>query len=256
MLLRRQEPRTQAHCHLAPGSCLRRSTGSILGALLLLIASQPARAQLSAEAALTSDYRLRGYSLSHREPAASLTLGYDDASGLFVDGTAVLLRMPGGKIGFMGGFATIGYAKRLSSDLSLDAGLLRAQFTRQSSYRRNASYTELFAGLTGRSFAVRAALSPDYLWDRTTTLYVSGELVRRPWPKWRVVAHAGLLATLSGGPPYPASETQYDWSLRVGRQLGKADLELAWSNGGPNREMFDGRWHPKSALTGTARWAF
>lgn len=227
---------------------------SLLGALLA--AGQPARAQLSAAASLTSDYRLRGYSLSHREPAASLTVGYDDKSGLFADATGVILRQPNGDIGFLGGFATIGYASRIRDNVALDIGLLRAQFARQSSFGRDASYTELFAGVTGRALSARAAFSPDYLRDGTATLYLSGEIVQRPAPKWRIVGHAGFLATLRGGPPYPAPQTQYDWSVRVARQLGPADLELMYSNGGPNREFVDGVSRPKSALTGTARWAF
>jgi uncharacterized protein (TIGR02001 family) len=222
----------------------------------VLASSQPARAQLSAEASLTSDYRLRGYSLSRREPAASLTVAYDDKSGLFADATGVVLRQPNGDIGFMGGFATVGYAARIHDDVAVDIGVLRAQFARQSSFGRDASYTELFAGVTGRSLSARAAFSPDYLWDGTATLYLSGEFVQRPAPKWRIVGHAGFLATLRGGPPYPASSTQYDWSVRVARQLGPADLELMYSNGGQNREVINGVSHPKSALTGTLRWAF
>lgn len=258
MLLRKHEPRARPQCIAALGSCLLRSTAWFAGALplLSLLAAAPAAAQLSAEASITSDYRLRGYSLSHREPAAALSLGYDDKSGLFVDATGVVLHMPDGKIRWMGGFASLGYAARLNGDLAVDVGVLRAQYSRNASFRRNASYTELFAGLTGRAFSVRAALSPDYLWDGTTTLYLSGDLVRRPAPKWRIVAHAGLLATLRGGPPYAAPRTQYEWSLRAGHQLGHADLELALSGGGPNREMFDGIYHTRTALTATARWAF
>ena len=234
------------------GSCFRRSTPLFLIALL----APPATAQITAEAAITTDYRLRGYSLTQREPVASLTLGYDDKSGLFADGTGILVLRPDGKIAFMGGFASLGYAKRLSGRLSVDAGLLRAQFNRHSGYRRDASYTELFAGLTARSFSLRAAYSPDYLWDGTSTLHVSGDLVHRPADKWRIVAHAGLLHTLTGGPPYAAPRTQYDWSLKLARQMGRADLELAYSNGGPEREMIAGAWRSKSALTATARWAF
>lgn len=229
---------------------------TILAMLVALLGVHPAAAQVSVEASLTSDYRLRGYSLSHREPAASLSLSYDDDSGVFGELTGVATHVPHSGLGVMGGYATLGYAQRLGGGWSADVGLLRAQYTPDSSFGRRTGYTELFAGVSGRSVAVRAAFSPDYLWDRTMTVYVSGDVFQRPADHWRVSGHIGALVFLRNGPPAPVSRIQHDWSFQIQRELGKAELALALSGGGPGREYFDGSSHTKTAVTATARWAF
>ncbi len=56
--------------------------------------------------------------------------------------------------------------------------------------------------------------------------------------------------------PAPVSRIQHDWSFQIQRELGKIELGLALSGGGPEREYFDGSSHTKTAITATARWAF
>jgi uncharacterized protein (TIGR02001 family) len=235
---------------------LSRSSFLILALLAASLGVCPATAQVNVEAGLASDYRLRGYSLSRREPAASLSLSYDDASGVFAELTGVAMHVPHGGLDVMGGYATLGYAKRLGDGWSADVGLLRAHYTSASSFGRSTGYTELFAGVSERSVAFRLALSPDYLWDRTMTIYVSSDVFKRPADHLRVSAHFGALAFLRQGPPAPVSRIQYDWSVQIQRALGKAEFGIALSGGGPDREYFDGSPHTKTGVTATARWAF
>ncbi|MBO9671517.1 MAG: hypothetical protein J7485_13480 [Sphingobium sp.] len=224
--------------------------------MALSAAAFPACAQVNLEAALTTDYRLRGYSLSRREPAASLSVGYDGSSGIFGEVTGVAVYRAGGRLGLMGGYATLGYARRIGDGLSADIGLLRAQYAPDSSFGRATGYTEVFAGISGRSVALRAAFSPDYLWDRTMTLYVSGDVFKRPAEHWRISGHVGALAFVRNGPPAAVSRVRYDWAAQVQREFGRAELGLTLSGGGPEREYFDGSPHTKTAVTATARWAF
>lgn len=236
---------------------LTRPAFTILAMLGVSLGVRPAAAQVNAEASLTSDYRLRGYSLSRREPAASLSLSYDDNnSGMFAEVAGVAMHVPQGGLGVMGGYATLGYGSRLGGGWSADFGLLRAQYAPDSSFGRGTGYTELFAGVSGRSVAVRAAFSPDYLWDRTMTVYVSGDVFQRPADHWRVSGHLGALAFLRTSSPAPASRIQYDWSVQIQRELGQAELGLAVSGGGPDDQYFGGSPHTKTAVTATARWAF
>ena len=44
----------------------------------------PASAQVAVEAALQTDHRIRGYSVSDEEPSASVSFSYDDPSGAYV----------------------------------------------------------------------------------------------------------------------------------------------------------------------------
>lgn len=226
---------------------------SLIGALAL---ADRASAQIGVEAQLVNDYRIRGYSLSGREPAASLALSYDDISGAFAELRGIVMHERDDGLAVMGGFATLGYAKRLSGDWTADVGLLRAQYTPDAGLGRSTGYTELFAGATGRHIGLRVALSPDYLWDRTTTVYASGQIFRRLNDNLRVTGHVGLLTYLRGGPPVSISRTQYDWSLQLQRQLGRADLRLGISAGGPDRDYFGGSSHSKSALTAGLSWTF
>jgi uncharacterized protein (TIGR02001 family) len=227
-----------------------------LAAGMILLAGAPATAQLNLGASLTSDYRLRGYSLSHGRPAASARIGYDDASGLFADGTAIVFLAPDDKLQWMGGIVAVGYARRLPGGLSVDAGVLRAQFSRQSSLGREGGYTEIFAGLSGRALAARIAYSPDYYWRDTATLYGRVEATARPAPRWRLSGHVGALTRLSGAPRFAIARTQYDWRAGVTHALGPVELDASLSGGGPNRDYYGTQTHSKTALVGTVRVSF
>jgi hypothetical protein len=161
-----------------------------------------------------------------------------------------------GGVGLLGGYATLGYARRLQSGWSADVGLLRAQYSPDSSFARNTGYTELFAGLTGKTAAFRLALSPDYLWNNTVTIYGSGDLFRRVTDHWRVAGHFGVLALVKGGPAVPISRLQYDWTAQLKREFGHVELGVALSGGGPDPDYFDGFEHSKTAFAATARWTF
>lgn len=228
--------------------------GSLAGLFLGLAA--PARAQLSLGASIASDFRLRGYSLSQGRPAASASIGYDDASGLFASASGTVFLAPDDDAPrWMGGVATVGYAARLSNGLSLDAGILRAQYS-PASYGRAAGYTEVYAGLSGRILSARITFSPDYFRPGVTTLYGQVDAVTRPATNWRLFAHAGALTRLGGTPSFPIAATQYDWRAGIGRVAGKLDVALSLSGGGPNRDYYGTQTHSKTALVGTVSVAF
>jgi uncharacterized protein (TIGR02001 family) len=223
---------------------------------MILLAGAPATAQLNLGASLTSDYRLRGYSLSHGRPAASARIGYDDASGLFADGTAISFLAPDDSLKWMGGIVALGYARRLRGGLSVDAGVLRAQFSPQSSLGRAGGYTELFAGLSGRTLAARLSYSPDYYRPGVATLYGRVEATVRPAPRWRLSGHVGALTRLSGTPAFPIARTQYDWRAGATHILGPLELDASLSGGGPNWDYYGAQPHSKTALVGTVRVSF
>lgn len=223
--------------------------------LALLGLAQPAAAQLSASASLTSDYRLRGYSLSRGEPAASASIGYDDKSGLFADGTAIVASADGG-LHWIGAIGAVGYARRLDGALALDAGVLRAQFSPHARYGRATGYTEFFAGVTSRSLAAHLSISPDYLWSGVTAAYLNVEAIARPAPRWRITGHGGVLRYLGGRLPFPISRTQHDWRLALTREVGRMDVELSLTTGGPDKDYYEFTPHRKTAVAGTVRLTF
>jgi len=227
--------------------------GALLGIAML---AGPAAGQLSLGAGIQSDYQFRGYSLSRNRPTANLHLGYDDVSGLFVDGTVIAMLGEDDGPQLLGGIAAVGYAQRLSGTLAFDVGLMRAQFTRYASAGRKEGYTELFAGLSGRWLAARLSWSPDYFRPGISTLYGRIEATARLADKWRLFGHVGALTRIGGMPAFPVARTQHDWRLGAGRSFGRLDLELSVSGGGPNRDYYDGDPHSRTALVGAARISF
>ncbi len=212
-------------------------------------------AQVSLNASVMSDYRLRGYTLSHGHPAASIGVGYDDVSGLFVDGSAIAFLAPEDGPQWMGGIVALGYAKRLGATLSVDAGLTRAQFSAASSLGRAGGYTEIFGGVSKGGLSARLAYSPDYFRPGASTLYGSAEAVARR-ENWRVFGHVGVLARLNAGTASPIPPAQYDWLAGVGRIFGPINLELTLSGGGPRPDYYDARPHSMTAVVGKAQFAF
>ena len=51
--------------------------------------AMPVAAQVAIEAAVQTDYRVRGYSVSDGEPTASVSVSYDDPAGFYLGGLAI-----------------------------------------------------------------------------------------------------------------------------------------------------------------------
>jgi uncharacterized protein (TIGR02001 family) len=161
-------------------------------ALATALLGTAAQAQLSISVATVSDDRFRGVSLSDGKPAAQFTVAYDHDGGAYAGAFASNVQFDphSGRQLQMTGFA--GYALRLRSGLSIDAGASYSGFTGGDSY----NYVELQAGVTTDSVAARVYYSPDYFGLGIRTVY--GELngSRRLTDRLKLVGHAGLLKTI------------------------------------------------------------
>ena len=148
----------------------------------------PAGAQIIGSASVESDLRFRGYSVSSGDPAATIDLGYDHESGLYVNGSAT--------VGFdqsdpalLAYQLNAGYAARITPSVSIDAGVVRSWYTRHSG-TGDTHYTEAYLGVTAHGIASRVYYSPDYLRPGVHTLYAEVESTLRLAPKWRLTGHA------------------------------------------------------------------
>lgn len=244
-----------------PALCRRSGRARLPGiryavpALGLWLAAAPAAAQVSGSLSVTSDERWRGRSLSAGQPAATAALSYDDASGFYLDAAATGAWIDD-RPALIGVAADAGYAWRLRSGASLDLGLTRRQFTREFSGGRTTGYTEIYAGVSGRSLSARIHYSPDYFRRGRNVLYASVAGVLRPAPGWRVIGQLGATAYLDGRPVPQLRPVQYDYSLGVARRQGAVELRLAWTNGGPDSDYFRGTEHSRSALVASAAIGF
>lgn len=206
----------------------------------------PAEAQIIGSVSVESDVRFRGYSLSSGDPAATVDLGYDHESGLYLNGSATA-GFDQSDPALLAWQLNAGYAARISPDVSIDAGAVRSWYTRHSS-AGDAHYTEIYLGATAHGVSSRVYYSPDYLRPGVHTLYAEVETTLRLAPKWRLTGHAGLLAHLSDPPRYAPRE-HYDWRVTLGRELGRLDLRASLSGAGPGSDYYSGRRHSATALT-------
>lgn len=204
---------------LPRGHPRRRTTLNLRRPLLSALActlSFPAAAQWSGQAAVVSDYRLRGLSYSAGRPSAQLRLSYDGAEGWYGGALAATVREEEARSHFI---AYAGRAVRLGPDLVFDAGATLLRTPGEPRY----GYKEVYAGLSRDRLGVRLSLSPDYAGGRSA--YAEANYA---WPlsaRVTLDAHAGFLALR--GAPYLHSRRR---DLRLGASLAFEDwtLQLAW----------------------------
>jgi uncharacterized protein (TIGR02001 family) len=229
----------------APPRAAGRST-RVLAALLAVSAAAPAGAQVTGGIALESDFRLRGYSLSEGRPVATARLGYDDASGLYADGSGTLAFGRGEDARFLGVQGAVGYARRLGHGWSVDVGAAQNQL-RTDYYDYH--YTEAYVGFSRSPISAYLFVSPNYFRPGVVTVYgqVDGSL---PLARnWLLSAHVGSLNVLDQPAEYRSSRSKYDWRLGIQREFGNVEAHVAVSGGGPGRQYYDGTTHSRTALT-------
>jgi uncharacterized protein (TIGR02001 family) len=217
----------------------------LVGATIAACGSS-ATAQMSAAATIVSDDRFRGYSLSDSRPAAILDLSYDDPSGVYgtLSGSLVASRYQG--VQPLGVLLNAGYAKRLKTGLTVDAGVTHSRYSKYSNRAGDTSYTEVYAGLSGKLLTGRIYISPDYL-ERGS---VYGE-INSSVPLGRNLSlsgHAGLLIPLSQSAYDEGYGKDFDWRFGIRRQLGAVSLQAAWTAVRPAHDLYRCRYHHRDAL--------
>ena len=216
-----------------------------LAAAAILRAS-PATAQVSGAVSLFSDYRFRGYSLSDGRPVALLDLSYDAPNGLYgaVSGSVVASRHEGLKP--LGLILNGGYATRVSSRLAADFGVTHSSYSKYSDRAASLSYTEVYAGISGKLLSARLNVSPDYVKGGSAYGEVNGN-----WQLARnlsLTAHVGVIVPFRRiHPGYRYSE-DLDWRLGLAQQLGPVSLQAAWRTVRPGRGGYRDRNHKRDAL--------
>jgi uncharacterized protein (TIGR02001 family) len=163
-------------------------------ASLTAFAATASIAQVSANVSLASDDRFRGVSLTQGHLAAQLDVGYDHASGLYAGAFASNVEFDpvvGQELQWIG---YAGYARRLQSGWSVDAGAAFADFSNDADYR----YWELHAGVASEAVSARVYYSPNYFGVSIHTLYAEFNGSYRLTERLKAIGHAGLLQAFAG----------------------------------------------------------
>jgi uncharacterized protein (TIGR02001 family) len=242
-------PADQRASRAAAGSLLRFAPiQSILFAAALPLTS-PAAAQVGTSVSIFSDDRFRGYSLSSGRPVGIFDLSYDAPNGLYaaLSGSVVATRHDG--LQPLGVQLNGGYAKRLSSGLTVDVGVVHSNYSRYSSRNAGKSYTEVYAGLAGKILSSRISVSPDYLKPGAWTLYGEVDANVPAGKKLRVTGHVGILAPFDRrGYSGDVLRPELDWRLGLARDLGPVTLSVAWTGISRNRDLYQERSYGRRAL--------
>jgi uncharacterized protein (TIGR02001 family) len=160
-------------------------------ALSLWLCGAAAHAQFSGSASLLSDYRYRGVSLSDNEPAAQLTVVYDDASGWYAGAFASTIRFGATSSRGVQSIVFAGYAWRASEGWSYEVGIThsRSHVSGSPSY----SYSEIYAGFAAGGLSGRLYYAPSYFGDRSDIVYAELNGAHAFNDRIRLVAHVGAL---------------------------------------------------------------
>ena len=198
----------------------------------MLVALGPidaASAQIAGSVVFTTDYELRGLSLSNGLPAVSGTLSYDHASGLYAGLTATGVETTDSGVQFLGYLANSGYAHRINATMSFDAGLTYARVTIHEEQIYSANYTEIYAGLTARNISFHIYYSPDYLGFGESSFYFDCNAAVRLAEHLRLFGHAGLLALSDGHDESDLPSQQFDFRIGAAVDFDRFELQRSWA---------------------------
>ncbi|WP_371875581.1 TorF family putative porin [Duganella aceris] len=223
-------------------------------ACLLLLPPLYAGAQvdLTGSVSLQSEYRYRGQTPGGHGAVPQLTLNLDGAGGWYLGGFASAVTI-GDLDGYkLQGYA--GYAQRLRSGWSWELGCSHIGYTQLHVN----DFQECYGGLSGERFSSRLYYAPRYLGYPARVLYGEVNLFYPIHPSFNLIAHAGLLHSLSAGvwPGIPAN-SRYDARLGVSIPFGDWTLQVAREHGQDDGMRYRAYpVHPSKAWSMSATYSF
>jgi len=237
---------TADHLRSRARRLLGKANSAVLIGSAIASHSSPAAAQTSAAVSVFSDDRYRGYTVSESRPVGIVDVYYDDPSGFYGTLSGKLVASEHEGVRPLGLILNAGYAKRLSSGITIDARVIRSVYSEYSDRAAARSYSEAYVGLSGKFLTARIYASPDYLKNGT----VYGELNARAEiaPKLSLSGHAGLLVPLGGSEHGYSYRREFDWRIGVARQFGPMTLQAAWTGVRPGQNLYRYGYHNRGAL--------
>lgn len=202
---------------------------------------------MGAVASVYSDERFRGYSLSDGRPVGLIDLSYDDASGVYgaLSGSVVASREGLRPLGVT---VNAGYARRIGTRFTGDVGVIHARYSHYSGLASGRSYTEVYAGLSGKQVGARLSVSPNYVGTAGWTMHgeINGHFDLTP--TLRADGALGALLPVGGGAYRGSSRLQWDARVGLSQRIGPISLHAALTTRGKGPSIYaDGR-HRRAAL--------
>ncbi len=180
---------------------------------------------LTGQVSIDSDYRFRGISIDHGQPAAHLDLAWEAGGGGYAGASFITSQNRQGGLSGLGMLGYAGYVWRPASGPAWEAGISARHFREDYSY----DYDEVYAGLLMKNFTARLSWSPHGLGRRGQTLYSEIDSGAHLSAHWRTFVHAGVLSAVSG----PRTRTRYDVRTGLAANFGDYEIQAALSQTNP-----------------------
>ena len=146
---------------------------------------------MSGSMSAVSNYRYRGVSLSHNDPAAQAAIVYDDPQGWYAGAFASTVRIGNPTANEVQGIFFAGYARTMPFGATFEAGIVYSGFTGPTSY----AYPEVMLGATYDRINARMHYSANYYGRGADAFYGELNAAHRLFEHVQVVAHVGALWT-------------------------------------------------------------
>ncbi len=191
--------------------------------------SGPDSGVLTGQVSIDSDYRFRGISIDHGQPAAHLDLAWDaggsTGGGAYAGASFIASQNRQGGLSGLGMLGYAGYVWRPATGPAWEGGVSARHFRDDYSY----DYDEVYAGLLMQNFTARVSWSPHGIGRRGQTLYSEVDSGAHLSAHWRTFVHAGVLSALSG----PRTRTRYDVRTGLAANFGDYEIQAALSQTNP-----------------------
>lgn len=199
-----------------------RRAARIVVALACLLGAGAVHGQVGGSVSLASEYNQRGVSFSNGRAAPQLSLSYDSPQGWYAGAFAAPRLALAGRPDVTQLIAYGGYARRLRSGLSWEAGASSTSFSHLSIY----NYRELFLGLASDRVSGRVYVAPAYFGYGGRAAYAELNGFYPLRDRIKLVAHAGILHGLSG--LAAEARDRVDTRLAIDFDAGQCNIQLAW----------------------------
>jgi uncharacterized protein (TIGR02001 family) len=191
---------------------------------VVVFSAAHATAQVSGSISAVSNYRYRGVSLSHNDPAAQATVVYDDPQGWYAGAFASTVRIGYPTANEAQGIFFAGYAHTMPFGAAFEAGIVYTGFTGTPSY----AYPEIMLGAAYDKVNARVHYSPNYYGRGADAFYGELNAAHRLYEHVQAVAHVGALWTRARNIYGNAVDTVYDGRAGVVFDFERFSAQLSW----------------------------